>query len=201
MTSFTRAFRRFSLRNPKRLSLSQQSAMRLSKMLPSGSHPVRRRSSGMCATPSARILRTERPASSCPSTVTRPRYLRTSPHRTSAASFWPLPSTPASPRISPRCTAKETPDTASFPPLPAMCRSETAATSSPGEKGSLSGSVLTEEPTIRREISSSVTSLTSYVPSVLPARITVTRSQSRLISRSLCVMMTMLHPSSLRSRS
>ncbi len=85
------------------------------------------RSSGMMPTPAAVISPGERPVRFRPPTNTRPSLGRASPARIIPSSAWPLPSTPATPTISPGLTMTVTPSSRR---LPAASRKDTPSSTS-----------------------------------------------------------------------
>ena len=108
----------------------------------------------------------------------------------------PFPSIPATQRISPLRTAKDTSFTACCPScLEAMVRFFTSNTGSPGVFSGLSTWKLTFRPTIISDIASFEVSATSIVPIYFPFLSTLHRFATSLISFSLCVMNIMDFPS------
>ena len=112
----------------------------------------------------------------------------------STSSFWPLPSTPAMPRISPRRREKDTLSSIFLPHSLTYSRSRTRRTSSFGWALSFWTFSTTSRPTIRREISWGVTSLVSWTPMDLPPRRMVMRSVISMISLSLWEMKISVYP-------
>lgn len=82
----------------------------------------------------------------------------------STSSFWPLPSMPARPTISPACTVRLSPLTVSMPRSSATCRSRISNMASPGWAGCFSTVRFTWWPTIMSASCSSVTLATSTSP-------------------------------------
>ena len=86
-------------------------SIRFSAMVMLPTRPSSWRSSGMKPTPASRILRTERPTSSLPSSVIEPVTWSWRPSSASVSSVWPLPCTPATASTSPRVMVKLTSST------------------------------------------------------------------------------------------
>ncbi len=170
--------------------------MRLSSTLIPATMPIRIRSSGMWATPQSAILRGDWPVSSRPRITTRPRRGLLRPVSTSTSSRWPLPATPAIPRISPRHTWKDTPRRAGSPRSEEAWRSSTIRASSPGWHTPLDSRNTTSRPTIIRARVGLSTSEMALVPTTFPRRITVTRSATSITSSSLWEMKMTACPSS-----
>ena len=103
----------------------------------------------------------------------------------SARSDWPLPSTPATPTISPRRTERNTSCSGIRPGRGAVRTSRSSSTFSPGEKGFIGTSVATSRPTISSESLRTFISEVSPAPVTTPLRMIVTRSHSSMTSSSL----------------
>ena len=120
------------------------------------------------------------------------------PPSTSSNSDWPLPATPAIPRISPARTERSTPLSRSTPFSSVDAQVLDLEHDAPGLAGVLS----TRKSTLRPTISSA--SASGLVPDVLtvavisPRRMTLTMSVISMISRSLWVIRTMVFPSRLQ---
>ena len=110
----------------------------------------------------------------------------------STSSFWPLPSTPAMPNISPLRTSNDTLSSIFLPHSFTYSRSRTRSTVSPGTALSFCTLSTTSRPTIRREICSLVTSRVLYTPMLRPLRMMVSRSVISMISLSLWEMNTIV---------
>ena len=123
----------------------------------------------------------------------------TSAFMASASSFWPLPSMPARPTISPARISKLKPFTCSIPRSSLTWRSLIERTTSPGVAGFFSTCRLTFLPTI--SVASSVSDVleTSTVLMYLPRRIMVHSSAEDIISLSLWVITMMVLPLLTRS--
>ena len=128
--------------------------------------------------------------SSC--TVTLPAFGVRKPKSMSTSSFWPLPSTPAMPRISPRRTSKEILSSIFLCHSLTYSTSRTRSTTSVGCALSFCTFRMTSRPTISREISSFVTSQVLYTPIERPPRMMVSRSVISMISLSLWEMKTIV---------
>ena len=136
-----------------------------------------------------------------PQSVTLPDSIFSSPVSPYTSSVWPLPSMPAMQTISPSRTSKLTPFTASLLCiLDRTCRSSTFSTVSFGFASSFCISSWTGRPTIMFESSCLFVSQVFTVPIHLPLRSTVTRSETSIISLSLCEMNRMLLPSLAKPR-
>ena len=140
------------------------------------------------------MARGGRPVTSWPLMTMRPDSTGRRPVRASTNSVWPLPCTPAMPRISPARTLKETPSTATRPRSSSTRRSSTRSTSSPGWAGRLSTVSNTSRPTIMAAREASVAWSGVVVPTSRPARNTLMRSATASTSLSLWVMKMMLLP-------
>ena len=130
------------------------------------------------------------PARSCPSSDDRPPSSGRNPMIESASSLCPLPSTPATPTISPARTSSESPW--SRPPRRSSSRSTVSPTSTCG----FSRRKSTGRPTI---ISASLALFVSagvVSPTTAPRRSTVMRSAIASTSSSLWLMKTIVLPSS-----
>ena len=136
----------------------------------------------------------------CPSISTRPPILRRIPVIASTSSRWPLPSTPATPKISPARTSTEKPLTVRTPRSSSTSRPRTLSTTSPGAASPLSTWKTTSRPTIRLASDCWVAVCGSAVPATRPLRSTVMRSATASTSRSLWVMNTIDLPWSTRLR-
>ena len=126
------------------------------------------------------------------------------PASASTKSFWPLPATPAMPTISPACTAKLTPRTASRWASPCglrTCRSVTCSTTPPILAGGLLTCRITLRPTMAREIWAGEVCAVSNVLTTAPSRSTVARSLISITSFNLWVMKIIVLPLSAKRRS
>ena len=135
---------------------------------------------------------------SVPSSRTEPVAGRR-PISASHSSVWPFPWTPATPRISPARTWKDTPRTDCSPRSPATLRSCTSSTTSPGLAGSLLTRSWTDRPTIN-DASSVVVVVGGRSPTTFPRLMTVMVSAIALTSLSLCEMKMIDRPPSRSSR-
>ena len=112
-----------------------------------------------------------------------------------ASSLWPLPATPAMPRISPERTSSETPRKAGSSLSFSAWTSRTERTTGPGRNGVRSRTSSTSRPTISRARSDLVAPAAGSPAAVtLPRRMTVTRSAMASTSASLWLMKTMERP-------
>ena len=141
----------------KRLS-AQRSDRIFSSMLAVPAMPKSIRSSGTRDTPRPRILLCVRPRLFSPSTVIVPAFGVLKPKSMSTSSFWPFPSTPAIPRISPLRTSNDTLSSTFLCHSLTYSTSRTRSTVSVGRASSFWTFKMTSRPTISREISSFVTS-------------------------------------------
>ena len=139
---------------------------------------------------------------SSPSSSICPPVLERRPVMTSHNSFCPLPSTPASPTISPSLSSREKSFSARMP-LSFFALSRSSFRRTPPGAFVMAGKwKSTSLPTIIRVSSSLVTcSSTGLFPTILPERRTVTSSTMEMISSNLWVMRMMDFPSSRMSRS
>ena len=117
------------------------------------------------------------------------------PSRADASSVCPLPCTPATQRISPPRTSKETSSTTTAPVSSATVRSSTCRRGVVVCASGLSTTNCTARPTIISASSASVSSGWAC-PTIRPRRMTVMSSAISRTSRSLWVMKTMARPSS-----
>ena len=117
---------------------------------------------------------------------------------TSASSVWPLPCTPATPRISPLRTSSPTCARSGAPVGERSETSSSARPTSPGAAGSFSTRSMTGRPTIIVASSSRLESAEAC-PTTLPRRMTVISSATAWTSRSLWVMKTMEVPAAASS--
>ena len=127
---------------------------------------------------------------SLPSSVTLPAVGGISPSRDLTSSVWPLPCTPAMPRISPASHVEATPSTT----VPAVVDHGEVVDhqhDSSGVAAALSTVSLTARPTISSASSVSLVASGVAVATTLPRRTTVIRSAMAITSLSLCVMKTM----------
>ena len=122
------------------------------------------------------------------------------PDSASSSSLWPLPETPAMPRISPARRSKPTLSTRVTPLPSTTVRSRTDSRTSPGFALVLSSSRRTLRPTISSASCSRVACLVGRVATISPPRMTETVSVIARISRSLWVMRTMVTPRAFRAR-
>ncbi len=165
--------------------------MRLSATERFGAVPTPVRSSGTWATRWTIVWRGVRLPTSTPFTVTEPEVQRRRPVRTWASSDWPLPATPATPRISPDRTSREIPRRAGRPRSLCARTSCMRSTTGPGANGVRSIASTTSRPTIRRARPAVVVSAIGMPAAVArPRRITLTRSAIWLTSPSLWLMKT-----------
>ena len=173
---------------------------RLSAIECSSTMPIRCRSAGMWPTPNEINLRADVRVTSRPLSKTLPERGCRSPTRASTSSFWPLPSTPATPTISPDRISSSTPSTAAWRRSSSMTSCCSCITGLPGRAGFLSTCSMTGRPTINRARSGGLDSRGVVVATTLPWRITVIRSAISMTSRSLCVMKIIALPSLARLR-
>jgi len=145
------------------------------------------RSSGTCAEPNSVICLGENLVISSPKRVTLPDKVFCKPVIALTNSVWPFPCTPAIPTISPEYISSETSSTTMFWNLSATVRFSTEHTSSPGLLSVRSTSRSTARPTIM----AANVCLSAWAgvvsPTIAPRRITMTRSEISITSRSLCV--------------
>jgi len=158
--------------------------------------PCRLRSSGTRPIPWRMACCGRRIWTGWPSSRISPPVAGCAPKIVSASSVRPAPTSPATPRISPLCSVKLTSCTWS----PRLRLRTSSTISLPG--GWLRRSYIwpTSRPTIMRMMSSVVTSATGCVPTSMPSRRTVTRSQMARTSSSRCEMKTIDTPRARRSR-
>ncbi len=170
-------------------------------MLRLGALPISLRSSGMCATPRSMAARAERLLTACPCTVTCPLVHLRRPVMTSASSGWPLPATPARPKISPARTWRETSRSAGSPLSLWADTLLTDRTTSPASWSSFSTRNSTLRPTMSRAKSAGVVSDGCNPEAVTcPFRSTVMRSAISMTSPSLWEIKTRDLPSSTMER-
>ncbi|CDI88267.1 hypothetical protein BN889_00187 [Pseudomonas aeruginosa PA38182] len=126
---------------------------------------------------------------------------RTSPLSRASNSSWPLPATPAIPRISPLRTSRSRPvkDTPKGSGL-RQCRSRTWRKGAPPVAFGYSAARPSASPTISRASSRSEHCAGTHCPATRPPRSTVARWQSARTSASLWLMKRTLQPSSARRR-
>ena len=125
-------------------------SIRFSAMVMLPTRPSTWRSSGTKPTPASRILRTERPTSSVPSSLIEPVTWSWRPSSASVSSVWPLPCTPATASTSPRLMVKLRLSTCTWPRSSMTRRLSTTRASSPSWGGSLWTVSSTGRPTIMR---------------------------------------------------
>jgi hypothetical protein len=118
----------------------------------------------------------------------------------STSSAWPLPSTPAMPRTSPRWIVKEMSSSTGRLWAGRMLSPSTSSTGTSVTVDSRVSGVGSSLPTISSASSRAVTEDGSTVSTVVPRRITVISSATCSTSSSLCEMNRMVSPSSLSSR-
>src|SRR5579863_2445303 len=164
----------------------------------SPTRPSSWRSSGMKPMPASSRAWVEAWPRSEPARRTDPVEGR-SPISASHSSVWPLPWTPARPRISPARTWNETSRTDSSPCSPATLSPATSSTTSPGLAAVLLTRSCTDRPTIRAASSASLV-LGGRSPTTSPRRMTVIVSAISWTSLSLCEMKMMDRPSARSSR-
>ena len=123
-----------------------------------------------------------------------------SPAMASASSICPLPDTPATTKISPSRTEKETSFTTSYRSSFRTVRCSTRRTSLPNLGSGLSTVKLTSRPTIRLAMVRVSVSATFKMSISFPRQRIAQRSAIFLISSSLCVIRMMVLPSSRRLR-
>ena len=143
--------------------------------------PVARLSSVRSANPFLMDSREFRLKHSLPFSLIVPDFLVATPKIFSSVSVRPLPSSPASPTISPLRTLKET----SFSSEYCAVRLSTSSETSPGLFVFGGNWLVSSRPTIRRMISSIVISLAGLVATHVPSRITVISSEILRISAIL----------------
>ena len=161
--------------------------------------PSCERSSGTNPMPESRICRVERPTSSSPWSVIEPVTKSCRPMIASVSSVCPLPCTPATQTTSPLRTSRSIPSTIAWPVCERTVRPLMASTTSLGAAASLCTFRLTARPTMAAASSVS-DAVGSAVPTTLPRRITVIRSATALISRSLWLIITTDFPSAFNWR-
>ena len=162
--------------------------------------PISRRRSGIWATPFSIKARGGSPVRSSPRIRISPAAGGTRPVIASINSVWPLPATPAMPRISPRRNLKDMPATGALVSRPLGINSRTSMAGSSELTAGRSIYSGTVSPNVRRVNSSSSVSLIWQVPCILPSFSTVTRSETANTSRILCEIKTMPLPSSAIAR-
>ena len=143
-------------------------------------NPTPNRSPGTCATPFLIKVSGGRLVRSCPRKMTCPSITGRSPVMTSASSVWPLPATPAIPKISPPRIWKDTSLS-----LSAFTLRRSSTTSLTSDTSFLSMWNITSRPTINRARSALLVSPISTVATFFPSRKTVTRSEKAMTSSSL----------------
>ena len=145
--------------------------------------PVRRRSSVRRANPFLMAFMELSLWTRIPFRNTRPSSLALTPKMVSSSSDRPEPTSPASPKISPFLTEKETSWMALFPYLELRCL--TSRLTSPGVLVFGGKRLVSARPTILAMIWSIVRSLALSVDTHLPSRMMVTSSDMRRISSIL----------------
>ncbi|CRQ32419.1 hypothetical protein PAERUG_E16_London_17_VIM_2_04_14_00309 [Pseudomonas aeruginosa] len=176
----------------------------LSARLISGTAPCPSRSAGTKAWPARRRASGARCAPAQPPRRMRSAWARgrrTSPLSRASNSSWPLPATPAIPRISPLRTSRSRPvkDTPKGSGL-RQCRSRTWRKGAPPVAFGYSAARPSASPTISRASSRSEHCAGTHCPATRPPRSTVARWQSARTSASLWLMKRTLQPSSARRR-
>ena len=116
----------------------------------SSTRPRRWRSSGMCPRPASSTFLALVFSTFLPPTMTCPARMLRRPVIASISSLWPLPSTPASPTISPARTSNDTSRTAGRPRSSSTDTWSTVRSVSPGSDGFFSTLRRTSRPTMRR---------------------------------------------------
>ncbi len=145
------------------------------------------------------MWRVVRPTSSSPLSLADPVTECCRPRIAWVSSVWPLPWTPAMQTTSPLRTSRSTLSTTAWPVSERTVRPRTSRTTSFGAAAALSTFRLTARPTIM--VASSVSeSVGSAEPTTLPRRMTVIRSATALISRSLWLIITTERPLALSWR-
>ena len=150
--------------------------------------------------PASRRRRVDQSVRSVPPTLIRPDSSARMPMMASTSSAWPLPSTPAMPRTSPRWILKEMSSISARPAADRTVRpSALSSTWSVTVDSRVSG-VGSSLPTISSASWRAVTLFGSTVATVVPRRITVISSATSSTSSSLCEMKMTVRPSLLSSR-
>ena len=143
------------------------------------------RSSGMKARPALRTCFGSTPVTSVPSIDTLPAAIGRRPAIASASSRWPLPETPAMPRMRPPRTSRSRSFTASVPLSPTTVSPEMLSRTPRSSVSAMSGASLTGRPTIMWARPSRSVSAGTVVPTTQPSRSTVIRSARASTSCSL----------------
>ena len=152
-----------------------------------------------CTTPLRRAASGVRVQPSSPSRRRVPVEER-SPESASTSSACPFPSTPATPRISPRATVKVAPRRPP-PRCPRHCRSMHSRRGGPGEGSRAGAAGIAAEPPITAAANSTALTLETPLSSTMrPRRRTVTRSATARTSPSLCEMKRTPRPDRASSR-
>ena len=180
---------------PRRVSERSRVWVTLRWIERSMTRPCWRRSSGTSARPAAIAAFAECAGSSRPETRTVPESRGSTPNTARTTSERPAPTRPASATISPARTVNET-----SVKTPARLSPSTSSTTSPGSTSVFGKSVPSSRPTIRRTISSTVTSARGSVETWAPSRMIVTRSQSAVISSNRWEMNSTAAPASRSDR-
>ena len=171
------------------------SSMRFSDTLKLPMAPSRMRSSGMKASPASRTRLGSAPVTSVPSIDTLPAVTGRRPAIASASSRWPLPETPAMPRMRPPRTSTSRSLTAAVPLSPSTVRPRMLSRTPRSGVSAMSGASFTGRPTIMWASPSRSVSAGTVVPTTQPSRSTVIRSARASTSWSLCEMNTRPRPS------
>ena len=150
--------------------------------------------------PPSRRRRVDQALMSCSPSRTVPVAARR-PSSASTSSTCPLPSTPAMPTTSPRCTCSATSSTTGRPSGLRTVRCSTASSTTSVTVDSRVSGVGSSLPTISSASSSAWWCRRATVATVVPARSTVTVSATRSTSSSLWLMKTTATPSARRPAS
>ena len=150
----------------------------------SSTTPCWRRSSGTYPMPRRMACAGEVMRTACPWSRISPESAGDSPNRISASWVRPEPTSPASPRISPRRTENET----SRIPLRRCVTWRASSATSPSSTRRFGKTAASSRPTIRRMSSPRSTVAAARVATVSPSRSTVMRSAIAAISSSRCEM-------------
>ncbi len=187
---------RWALRStsPARVADLRVTRPRFSSTDASSTRPWPLRSSGMSPMPALMAALTSYLAIGAPETFTVPLSYGSAPKTARTTSVRPAPTRPAMPTTSPACTSKPT----SWK-TPSRVRPSTVSNAGPLSGRSRGYCCSIERPTMSRTSSSSGVEA-GTCPTLLPSRMTVTRSPRAAISSRWCVMKTIPTPSSRRVR-
>ena len=189
---------------PQRAIRRGSARIRFSATLRSSTQPEAWRSSGTTPTPAAAMAPGAPEATASPSTSTRPESSSSRLENSSVRAACPLPSTPATPRISPARSSKSSPSRRRRPSPPTAAAPTTRSTTSPAEysatswpassssRPSAEASVRsdTSRPTMARASVGGSASAVAISAATRPPRMMTTRSVAWRISSSLWLMST-----------